>query len=103
LNLLILTEEDRLSDQHFAVSGKRRRHIINILRAAEGDTLGVGFVDGPTGSGTIECFEESKIVTLYITQCRSLMRASKEIASYNHKPQSNPILSRPWILASDSL
>jgi len=62
LNLLILTEEDRLSDQHFAVAGKRRRHIINILRAVEGDTLGVGLVDGPTGSGTIERFEESKVV-----------------------------------------
>ena len=62
MNLLILTEEDRLSDQHFAVAGKRRRHIINILRAAEGDTLGVGLVDGPTGSGTIERFEKSKVV-----------------------------------------
>ncbi|MCF7954719.1 MAG: 16S rRNA (uracil(1498)-N(3))-methyltransferase [Phycisphaerae bacterium] len=62
MNLLILTEEDRLSDQHFAVTGKRRRHIINILRASEGDNLEVGLVDGPTGSGTIECFEKGKVV-----------------------------------------
>jgi RsmE family RNA methyltransferase len=62
LNLLILTEHDRLSDEHFAVGGKRRRHIINILRAAEGDTLGVGLVDGPIGSGTIERFDKGKVI-----------------------------------------
>lgn len=62
MNLLILTEEDRLRDQHFAVAGKRRRHIINVLRAAEGDTLGVGLVDGPTGSGIIERFEKGKVI-----------------------------------------
>jgi 16S rRNA (uracil1498-N3)-methyltransferase len=62
LNLLILTEKDRVSDQKFAIGGKRRRHIINVLRAREGDTLGVGLVDGPTGSGTIESFEKSKII-----------------------------------------
>lgn len=62
MNLLILTEEDRLSDQIFAVGGKRRRHIINILRAAEGDTLEVGLLDGPIGSGIIERFEKGKVV-----------------------------------------
>ncbi|MBW8015621.1 MAG: 16S rRNA (uracil(1498)-N(3))-methyltransferase [Planctomycetes bacterium] len=68
MNLLILTEEDRLSDQLFAVSGKRRRHIINILRAAEGDTLEVGLLDGATGSGTIERFEKGKVILNCIWQ-----------------------------------
>jgi 16S rRNA (uracil1498-N3)-methyltransferase len=62
LNLLILTEKDRVSDQKFAIGGKRRRHIINVLRVGQGDTLGVGLLDGPIGSGTIESFEKSKIV-----------------------------------------
>lgn len=62
MNLLILTEEDRLSDQLFAVGGKRRCHIINVLHAGEGDTLGIGILDGPIGSGTIESLEEDKVI-----------------------------------------
>jgi len=62
LNLLILTEQDRVTDQFFAVSGRRRRHIINVLHAGQGDTLAVGLVDGPAGSGTIERFEKGKVV-----------------------------------------
>lgn len=59
---MILTEEDRLSDQLFVVSGKPRRHIINVLRSSVGDTLEVGLIDGPTGTGTIERFEKGKVI-----------------------------------------
>jgi 16S rRNA (uracil1498-N3)-methyltransferase len=62
LNLLILTEKDRLSGDLFAIGGKRRRHIINVLRSSVGDSLGVGLVDGPTGSGVIESSEKGKFV-----------------------------------------
>jgi len=62
LNLLILTAEDRVSDQQFAVSGKRRRHIINVLKAKQGDTLEVGLLDGPKGTAVIEAFETGKIL-----------------------------------------
>lgn len=62
MNLLILTEEDRVSEQQFVVGGRRRRHIINVLRASQGDVLCVGLVDGPIGSGIFERFEEGKVV-----------------------------------------
>jgi 16S rRNA (uracil1498-N3)-methyltransferase len=62
LNLLILTEEDRVSGELFAVGSSRRRHIIKILRAKEGDTLSVGLLDGPIGKGVIEKLESRKII-----------------------------------------
>lgn len=62
MNLLILTEDDRGDGGLFIVGGKRRRHIIGVLRAAVGDRLGVGLVDGPVGTGIVRAIEDDRIV-----------------------------------------
>ena len=54
MNLLLLTENDRVDAQHSAVSDRRLDHLIKVHRANAGDTLRAGLVDGLTGEATIE-------------------------------------------------
>jgi RsmE family RNA methyltransferase len=54
VNLLLLTEKDRVEAQHYAVSDRRLDHLIKVHRANAGDTLRVGLVDGLMGEARIE-------------------------------------------------
>ena len=61
MNLIILTEDDRVGADLFELSGKRRRHIVHVLRAEIGETISVGLLDGPKGEGLIEDISEDKV------------------------------------------
>lgn len=54
MNCLLLESEEIASGLGCVrISGRRRRHAEEILRASPGDTLRVGLVDGPLGSASI--------------------------------------------------
>ena len=53
MNLILLHEEDFRNSTEVHLSGRRCEHILNIHRAAVGDTLRVGQLNGLIGSGTI--------------------------------------------------
>ena len=51
---LILLEPDEIQAEGMAVlSGKRARHVRDVLQAAEGEEIRVGMMDGPLGTATI--------------------------------------------------
>ena len=77
MNLLILSEEDRVDGLRFAVGGKRARHIVRILRGGIGDSLEVGLIDGPRGQGVIESIEKDSVVL----ECRWFDNVKKETPS----------------------
>ena len=53
MNLALLSPQDVLDDNHARLTGRRRDHLVSVLRAGEGDTLPVGLEDGPMGIGTV--------------------------------------------------
>jgi RsmE family RNA methyltransferase len=53
VNLILLTEADRVDGAHFRVSGVRARHVAEVLRAEPGRELRVGLLEGPLGRGTV--------------------------------------------------
>ena len=54
MNLLLLYESDRIAGDRFAVTGTRARHVRDVLRAATGDSVRVGLLEGPVGTGLID-------------------------------------------------
>jgi len=58
----MLSPEDKVAENRFAVSGKRFGHIVNILRSKVGDSLEVGLIDGPTGNGVIRSIEKDSVI-----------------------------------------
>ncbi len=61
MNLIILTEQDRLSDGTFRLQDERFRHICSVLSAQTGDMLRVGILDGPIGSARVESLTDSQV------------------------------------------
>ena len=53
MNLVLLFENDFVSDDVALLRGRRAEHIARVHRAAEGDALVVGVANGRIGSGTI--------------------------------------------------
>ena len=58
---IILFEPAELVNNQLELSGRRARHIRKILRAAPGDRLKVGELDGPAGTGLIKKISPKKI------------------------------------------
>lgn len=53
MNLLIFQPEDLREDGTVRLSGRRLRHAMEVLRAAEGDLLRVGLLGGQTGTAEV--------------------------------------------------
>jgi len=53
VNLILLEAEEVGSDGRVRLTGVRARHVTSVLRAAAGDELRVGVIDGPIGIGRV--------------------------------------------------
>ena len=53
MNLILLEPEEVAADGIAILSGKRARHVREVLQAAEGEEIRVGVVDGAMGIATI--------------------------------------------------
>jgi 16S rRNA (uracil1498-N3)-methyltransferase len=53
VNLIILTDSDQTTENHYRVTDRRAAHIRTILKAGPGDTVRVGLLNGPIGKGEI--------------------------------------------------
>lgn len=53
MNLLLLTEADRLGGERFRVDGRRAAHIHEVIGAEPGRELRVGLLEGPMGRGVV--------------------------------------------------
>jgi len=54
MNLVLLEHSDFIDSDRVRLEGRRLTHILQVHRAAKGDTLRVGRVDGKIGKGIIE-------------------------------------------------
>lgn len=62
MNLLLLTEEDLAPDGTARLRGRRLAHALAVLRAAEGDTLRAGLLNGRTGTARVIRATEQELV-----------------------------------------
>lgn len=53
MNLILLFSEDFIAERRVRLTGRRLRHVLEVHRAAVGDTLCVGRVGGLLGSGQV--------------------------------------------------
>src|SRR5687767_6478487 len=53
MNLVLLHPEDFISRDVARLSGRRREHVLNVHRVAQGDVLRVGIAGGKIGSGEV--------------------------------------------------
>jgi len=53
MNLIILTEHDRVGGETFRLAAQRADHLRTVLRATEGDLVQVGLLNGPCGTARV--------------------------------------------------
>ena len=58
MNLILLHADDFLNSTQVRLYGRRREHVLNIHRAAVGDELRVGLINGLLGHGRIFCLTD---------------------------------------------
>lgn len=62
MNLALLQPSDFVDEHTARLTGRRRDHLAQVLKAAEGETLTVGLVNGPIGSGQILTLTPSEAI-----------------------------------------
>ena len=65
MNLILLEPDEILADGTVVLSGKRARHVREVLKAEPGKEIRVGLIDGPMGTATVR--EDSKQLHLNCT------------------------------------
>ena len=61
MNLLLLTEEDRLDGTTFRLEGRRLAHVRDVHRAELGDDLTVGLLGGLMGRGVVKRLDDEAL------------------------------------------
>jgi RsmE family RNA methyltransferase len=74
MNLIILTDDDRISPNRYELRDERFRHICSVLSAQVGDLLRVGVLNGPVGQARIVELTDSKVTLL----CEELTEQSQD-------------------------
>lgn len=59
---LVLVEADEIQNRQLRLTGRRARHLLEILRVSPGDTVRLGLVGGPKGQGRVLAVEQSEVV-----------------------------------------
>ncbi|MEQ8767107.1 MAG: 16S rRNA (uracil(1498)-N(3))-methyltransferase [Planctomycetota bacterium] len=66
MNLILLEPADFTDEQRARLSGRRHRHVTQVLRAKPGDRLRVGLIGGHIGTGVVVAID-SESVELFVT------------------------------------
>jgi RsmE family RNA methyltransferase len=53
MNLILLFESDFINESHVLLKGRRLKHMLEVHKAAPGDTLRVGVLNGKMGEGSV--------------------------------------------------
>ncbi len=61
MNLILLHNDDFIADDRVRLSGRRREHVLEVHRAAVGDSLRVGKLNGLIGTGKVLALDDEKL------------------------------------------
>jgi len=62
MNILILTDDDKMADGRYRLVDQRAIHIREILKLRAGDKIRIGLLCGPLGEGTIETISSREVI-----------------------------------------
>ncbi len=79
MNLIIIQDQDALANGQYRLADDRAEHIIKILKAEIGDSLEVGLLNGPIGSGVVRSLEAGEVVL----DCAFMEQPQKNILNIN--------------------
>jgi 16S rRNA (uracil1498-N3)-methyltransferase len=61
VNLILLNESDRVDESRIVLADARATHLLKVLRVTPGQTVRVGLLDGPLGTGIVEAVSDGRV------------------------------------------
>jgi 16S rRNA (uracil1498-N3)-methyltransferase len=61
VNLILLNESDHIDEACVTLTDARATHLVKVLRVTPGQTVRVGWIDGPLGTGTVETIGDGTV------------------------------------------
>src|SRR5690554_5028416 len=68
MNLALLTAADLTGEHSARLTGRRRDHLVSVLRASEGDTVTVGLENGDIGTATVTRLGEDSVELTFVLE-----------------------------------
>jgi RsmE family RNA methyltransferase len=93
MNLLLLDERDRIDSHCVTLSDARAAHVLNVLRATPGQTVRIGLIDGPFGTGTVVSAGEGRVTLRCELEAATPARPRVDVLLALPRPK---VLRRLW-------
>jgi RsmE family RNA methyltransferase len=93
VNLILLDHGDRIESQCVTLSNARAAHLLNVLRVTPGQTVRIGLLDGPFGSGTVESIRDREVTLRCSFETQAPPRPRVDVLLALPRPK---VLRRLW-------
>jgi 16S rRNA (uracil1498-N3)-methyltransferase len=93
MNLILLEERDRVDASSVTLTDARAAHLLKVLRATRGQTVRVGWIDGPLGTGTVESVSDERVTMRCVFEADAPPRPRVDVLLALPRPK---VLRRLW-------
>jgi RsmE family RNA methyltransferase len=93
VNLILVDERDRLGSSQVTLSDARAAHLLNVLRVVPGQSVRVGWLDGPLGIGTVESADDGRVTLRCVFEADTPRRPRVDVLLALPRPK---VMRRLW-------
>jgi len=93
MNLILLEERDRVDAASVTLADARATHLLRVLRVTTGQTVRVGWMDGPLGTGTVESVSDGRVSMRCVFEADAPPRPRVDVLLALPRPK---VLRRLW-------
>jgi 16S rRNA (uracil1498-N3)-methyltransferase len=93
MNLILLEERDRVDASSVTLADARATHLLKVLHVTIGQTVRVGRIDGPLGTGTVESVSDGRVTMRCVFEADAPPRPRVDVLLALPRPK---VLRRLW-------
>lgn len=93
MNLILLNESDHIDGSCVTLTDARATHLLKVLRVTTGQTVRVGWIDGPLGTGTVESVSDGRVTLRCVFEVDAPPRPRVDVLLALPRPK---VLRRLW-------
>ena len=93
MNLILLEERDRVDASSVTLADARATHLLKVLRVTTGQTVRVGWIDGPLGTCTVESVSDGRVSMQCVFEADAPPRPRVDVLLALPRPK---VLRRLW-------
>jgi 16S rRNA (uracil1498-N3)-methyltransferase len=93
MNVILLDEHDGVDTSHATLTDARATHLLDVLRVTPGQTVRVGLLDGPLGTGTVEFAGDGRVTMRCVFETETPSRPRVDVLLALPRPK---VMRRLW-------